>query len=168
MVPAIAAGEVPAEIPRLRWADASIDDLFATGVARSSTFRDLVDRVERSDVIVHVEPWPPDVRGRPGGAMWFVGAAGGHRHLRIAVNVTLPYVQAVALLGHELQHALEVAADPSVVSGATFEALYRRIGDRCDASPGSSAYDTRAARDVQHRITGDLRSPALRVLARRR
>lgn len=155
-----------AELPRIRTVDAFIDNLFASGVTRSATFRDLVDRLERSDVLVHIEPWRLGGHGKGGGALWFVGHAGGFRYLRIRIDLRLPHAAAVALLGHELQHALEVAHDPSVVSLATFDALYRRIGDRCRTSGVSKRYDTHAARDVQGRIGRELRSDS-RPVARR-
>ena len=111
-------------------------------------------------------PWaPPGALERADGVLRFVTSAGGVRYLRITLRARLPHKPAVALLGHELQHAWEVAADPSVVNADAFEALYRRIG-----VPGSGSvpsYDTAAARDVQRRITSELRESAVRVVARR-
>ena len=65
---------------------------------------------------------------------------------------------AIALLGHELAHAVEVAADASVVDHASFERLYRRIGDRCITRGATRGYDTRAARDAGDRIFAELRA----------
>ena len=45
----------------------------------------------------------------------------------------------VALLGHELQHAAEVADAPDVQTVGQFAALYRRIG----VPSGAGRYDSR-------------------------
>lgn len=51
------------------------------------------------------------------------------------------HVELVAILGHELQHAAEIAAAPWVHDAGTLARLYRRIGLRL----GSNAFDTAAA-----------------------
>ena len=61
-----------------------------------------------------------------------------------------------SLIGHELAHAAEVAADSSVVDQASFEGLYRRIGDRCFTHGSTRGYDTRGARDAGDRIFAEL------------
>jgi hypothetical protein len=38
----------------------------------------------------------------------------------------------IAQIGHELQHKLEVADDPTIVDGLTLESAYRRSGFRPD------------------------------------
>jgi hypothetical protein len=58
----------------------------------------------------------------------------------------------VVTLGHELQHALEVAGASQVVSQATFAAFYARIGQA--HRPGRC--ETRAARQVALRIRAEL------------
>lgn len=152
-----------AEAPRIRPLDARVARLLAAGSSESPTFRRLVDRLERSDVIVHLESWPlPAYGGRIAGLLRFVAYAGGFRYLRITLATNLSGDGAVALLGHELQHALEVASDSSVVSTATFEALYRRIGEEC-RSAATLSYDTRGARDAQHRIARELREASPRA-----
>jgi hypothetical protein len=140
-----------------------VDRLFAAGYARSATFRDLVERIATADVIVHVEAVAFSGR-RPDGMLRFVTRAGGIRYLRITIRVGLPREAAVALLGHELQHALEVADDASVVGPVSLEAMYRRIGEAC--SPHAKSYDTETARRVQRRIAAELRDHA-RLMAQR-
>jgi hypothetical protein len=97
----------------------------------------------------------------------FVTRAGGFRYLRITVGVHLPRATAVALLGHELQHALEVADDTSVVDDTTFEALYHRIGDSCRDAALARTYDTSGARSAERRIREELRESTRDVIARR-
>lgn len=97
----------------------------------------------------------------------FVTHAGGFRYLRITLGVNLPHDTAVTLLGHELQHALEVADDASVVDDVTFEALYHRIGDTCREAALVRAYDTSGARSAERRIREELRASSRQMLARR-
>lgn len=160
-------GAASAEFPRVRVMDVGVLELFVSGRVKSATFRALADRLERSDVIVHVEGSLPTARSDIAGTLRFVAAAGGYRYLRITVAAHLPRNRAVAMLGHELQHALEVADDPSVVDLASFESLYRRIGDHCTDTGPIRRFDTHAARDVERRISRELRAPSSAALAQR-
>jgi len=75
------------------------------------------------------------------GRLSFVGAASGYQFLRIELR-HLSEASTAAVLAHELQHVLEVAAS-DVRTRPEFEALYRRIGV---ATPGDGhRYDTMAA-----------------------
>jgi hypothetical protein len=90
------------------------------------------------------------------GALTFVTRAGGFRNLRIRVAVPLSPRATIALIGHELEHASEVAADASVIDQESFERLYRRIGDACIEHGATRRYDTRAARESGTRIFAEL------------
>lgn len=153
------------EMPRVRAVDPWLARLLADGAASSATFKAIADRVQRSDVIVHIEPWAD---GRPAGVsgrLRFVGLAGGFRYLRVSIAMPLTRTAALAVLGHELQHAAEVADDSSVIDRVSFQALYRRIGDGCHTQAGPR-YDTRAAREAGRQVLAELRS-AHRKIARR-
>lgn len=76
------------------------------------------------------------------GRLSFVGAARGYRFLRIQLR-HLSSAAAAAVLAHELQHVLEVAAS-DVRTRLEFEALYRSIGVVTTGSDGRR-YDTAAA-----------------------
>jgi hypothetical protein len=125
----------------------------------SRTLRALVDELERSDVIVHVVAMEPRA-DQLGGRLAFVHAASGVRILRIAINPRLPPARRAALLGHELQHAVEVAQAPSVVDVASFAELYRHIGYRVPNISPSVCYETHAAQQIADRVTFDLEHSA--------
>jgi hypothetical protein len=61
----------------------------------------------------------------------------------------------VAILGHELQHAVEVANAPWVVDEASLAEEYRRIGFPSHADHGMS-FESRAAIDAGQRVLRDL------------
>lgn len=136
--------------------DPWIEGLLVSGYAASPTFKAIVDRVQRSDVIVHVEPRMAD-RAGVAGMLRFVGHAGSVRYLRVTIVIPSARHAAIALLGHELEHASEVAADASVVDRDSFELLYLRIGDGpCRGTTGARRYDTKAAREATRQILAEL------------
>ena len=135
---------------RVRAATPRVERVLVEGVRRSETFATLISKIHDTDLIVYVEPtfaMPADTAGR----ILLSGVAGNQRYLRVQVRGTLQGDQMIAVIAHELQHALEVAADPAVVDEAALVALYRRIGDRSGGVPG---YDTEAAR-VTGRVVRD-------------
>ena len=60
----------------------------------------------------------------------------------------------IALVGHELRHALEVAESPDVRDEAGLIALYERIGH---PSTGIHQYDTLAAQDAGRQVKAELK-----------
>jgi hypothetical protein len=119
------------------------DEVIAEGMEGSATFRRLVNRLERSSVIVYVD-LRPDMRDSIGGSLRFLGKSATHRFLRVQINRADSKIWRVALLGHELQHAVEVADAEDVTSAEDLRELYRRIGVRM----GADAYDSIAAREA--------------------
>jgi hypothetical protein len=137
---------------RIRSSESRLNKLMKEGVRRSRTFADLVTRVHRTDLIVYVETshaLGSDTVGR----ILLQTVAGGHRYLRVQVRSMLQGDQIIAVIAHELRHALEVAEDASVVDEATLTRLYRRIGH---AIEGRHGYDTDAARTTGLRVREEL------------
>ena len=138
---------------RVRSADRRIVGLLATGMERSPTFAHLVRALNATDVIVYIEPTrllPRTLAGR----LLLLPRAGEHRYLRIQVRTDLPRSELIALIGHELRHALEVAADPTVRDDRAMLALYQRIGR---ATPGTlHAFDTEEAQVAGRRVRFEL------------
>ena len=123
-----------------------------TGLAGSETFRRLVQRLEQSDVIVYVQ-MQPTMPSDLGGLLEYMGRGGSERYLRVTVGSLHHLNVMVALLGHELQHAAEVADAPSVQSPREFAAFYRRIG----LPTGAGRYDSVAAQTAGRRVQAELR-----------
>ena len=80
----------------------------------------------------------------PQGTLRFVSATPGARFVRITVDTALPDRELAALIGHELQHAVEVARARAVQDQPSFAALYRAVGQVIDLA--SRHYDTAEAR----------------------
>ena len=112
---------------RIRPTDSRSEALLREGMARSQTFRQLVDRLEASNVFVYVSISPLLKSSLAGGLNWMT-QSGAYRYLRATISSELSHDQTIAALAHELQHAVEVLDDAKVVSEKTLVELYRRIG----------------------------------------
>jgi hypothetical protein len=125
--------------------------LVARGLARSATFRWLIDEIAQSDLVVYVDLDPYNVR-KQDGVLTFVACAGGMRFVEVWLRPTRTDDELVVTLGHELQHAVEVARAPQIVDQASFAAFYRSAG-RSD-NPGR--FETAAALEVAARVRAEL------------
>ena len=141
-----------AEAQQLRGAQATSRRLIADGLARSAIIRGLAQRIERSDIVVYVDT-RRDMPSHVVGSMRFVARTATHRVVRISLNQDYSWPTRLAYLGHELQHACELAAVAHVDSAARMRAYYRQFGVRVDRD----AYDTREAQAITRRVQAELR-----------
>lgn len=147
---------------RVRPMQKRVESLLATGMDRSATFRQLVRRLERSDVIVYVEA-RHDMRNGVGASMRFVTRSATDRFVRIQLNADYHNHTLVALLGHELQHAVEVAEHAEVQSPDNLREFYRRTGVRT----GPDSFDSEEARQAGYLVRDEIvRKPSDLRLAR--
>ena len=135
----------------IRTTDQSVKKLLRRGYRQSRTFADLVRRLQRSNVIVYIED-VPRLPASLDGRMMVLPGAHGHRYVRIQIAPRGSPEDSIALLGHELQHAVEVADAADVNDGATLAKLYQRIG----ISSGRHLYDTFAAQDTGRMVRREL------------
>jgi hypothetical protein len=144
----------PAEIRfRLRAMQPPTERLIERGLAESATFRRLVHELQQSNVIVYVEI-RPDLRTHVGGSLRFLAKSATDRFLRISLNATNSEAMLVALLGHELQHAVEVANAPDIVDEKSFRDFYRANGLRT----GRDSFDSLAAQQAGWVVREEMRS----------
>jgi len=159
MLLSVAFGAVPLtesaalESPRrhVRSQDKSIRYLLKRGFNHSPTFAQLMARLETSDVIVYVEE-VPRLPGALEGRMMMLPSTHGQRYVRIQIALRGAPDDSIAILGHELQHAIEVAQDTTVNDQDELAALYQRIGTRS----GDRIYDTVAAQEVGRLVRREL------------
>jgi hypothetical protein len=142
-----------------------LDCRLATAVAgaasRSATLNDLLQRVQRTDGLVYITPPPLTGPGTRllGGFSHDISVAGSHRVLRIFVG-TERNDAAMATIGHELRHALEVLELSSATTEAEVDALYTRLGWQTSAH----TVETQAALDAGNAIARELRASPSGVL----
>jgi hypothetical protein len=140
--------------PHVRTASSVLAQIIGDGADRSPTFRRVVAALSDSDVVAYV-----DFDGRLpvglGGRTVLVSAAGGLRYVHIAICHHLAPSQRIAMVAHELQHALEIAGAPDVIDARSLARFYRRIGTHASACHGE-CYETAAAIDVERRVDREL------------
>jgi hypothetical protein len=150
----LSAADRAASFPHIRSNQPALLEAVDAASRLSPTFRQLAARLSTSDVIVYLHY---RMAGEPGlaGATSFMTAAGGVRYLRVTIDPRLSGCERFALLGHELQHAVEIADATSVVDQRSLEALYRKMGfqspaacARCFESAGAIAAGRRIQREV--------------------
>jgi len=125
--------------------------LLRSGYEHSPTFAALIARLQASDVYVYVEE-VPRLPGALEGRLLILPPAHGVRYVRIQIALRGELNDSIAVLGHELRHAVEVADAPDVVDVNGLAALYRRIGiDR-----GNNEYDTLDAQETGRRVLKEL------------
>src|SRR5688572_5085571 len=110
----------------------------------SPSFRALVARLMRSNVIVYVVR-ERGLRTLADGQLNFMAAAGGTRYLAVRVAWDHAAKRQASVIAHELQHAVEIADAPWVVDEVTLAAEYERTGDHRPQSGVFKAFDTDAA-----------------------
>jgi hypothetical protein len=152
LLPAPYAALLSDPLRRVRSVDSQITALMLEGLKRSVTFSDLVAAVNASDVIVYIQrvnSLAPTIAGQ----LMIVPVPHAQRYLRIQILDHLSPDETIALIGHELRHALEVAAAPDVRDQRGLMLLYQRIGE-----PGGSvhSFDTRAAQNTGRRVKAEL------------
>ena len=151
-----ALGQDAAGSPRVRGVDATAAALIRDLTNRSVTGRDLVDQLERSDLIVYVRLrlfTTTMLTGRIG----FVGGDCGRRLVAIEIASPRNYVEELSSLGHELQHAVEIAGTPTACDAASLADLYSRIGDPVARSAGRvDSFETQAAAETSVRVRREL------------
>lgn len=120
----------------------------------------MIDRLERSDLLIHVVVMRPDRARAFTGTTHFVTRAGGRRFLRVTIDERLPADRRAAALAHELQHAAEVADAAFAIDGETFAALYRDIGYESGSDPHANCFETPEAIRVGARVLEEFRAAA--------
>lgn len=141
--------------PHIRSTEPELSDELAIGARLSPTLSRLVDHLEESDVVVYLT-FDRMPTSNTAGHISLIAAVPGRRYLRIAIDRRIVGCQRLALLGHELQHAVEIADAATVVDAESVASLYRAIGFRNDSRRDS--YESRLAiqtgRQVQREALG--------------
>jgi hypothetical protein len=131
----------------------SIAALIGDAVERSQVVVSLMKELERSNVVAYVTDSPPWALANPASYMVFLSREAGMRYVLVRINRWgLSPPERIVLLGHELQHALEVAAAPEVQNASGLAQLYQRIG----WSGGGDKYESAAAQAVSQKIRREL------------
>jgi hypothetical protein len=140
----------------LRTTDDRLRRLLVLGTRTSPTLRALVRRLIDSDVVVYL--WCDRAVTAPAdGRLTFVSAVGGYRYVVVRLVRFHSRERQIALMAHELRHAVEIADAPDVVSAESLEREYKRIGFMSSTPTGDRrTFDTHAAVDAGRQVLNEL------------
>lgn len=148
----------PAALPR--WThtlplNADAINLLTDAAERSPLVTSLIEELERTDVVVYLTELSPGKPPGPSSYLVFLSEDATTRYLLIRIDKwKLSPFERICLLGHELQHALEVAAAPDVRDATGLASLYRRIG----WESGENRFETTAAKSMGFQVKAELLS----------
>ena len=143
---AIAADSIPDGPHRpIRTTDDRLRKLLDDGMRTSPTFRALVERLDASDIVVYLRCDGAPLHAADG-RLTFLSSAGGFRYVVVRVAHLQSRERQIAIIAHELRHAIEIADAPQIVDGPSLVREYKRIGyvSVGSALPGIT-FDSRAA-----------------------
>ena len=169
VLPTAADASTPADgaVYHIRTTEPRLRALVEEGVRCSPTFRALVQRLIGSDVVVYLRsdaPWHSRVDGR----MTFAAAAGGLRYVVVRIREQRTRERMLALIAHELRHAVEVADTPAIVDTRSLGREYERMGYVQQwTNDRGVAFDTDAAVDAGFQVLAEVK-PAHRQKGRGR
>jgi hypothetical protein len=111
----------------------------------SPTVGAMIAAIEQTDIIVYVDVQTSPLSWR--GGTQFIGASLSSRFVQVTINLSLPPADRAEVLGHELQHVLEIARAPAVRDAAGMKRLFGNIG-----WGHGDEFETAAARDVEETV----------------
>ena len=141
--------------PHVRFLDPVLKELFDDGMQQSPTLRALVEKVEAAPILVFIEG---DIRmpAYIGARLNFVTSVNGLRYVRVDMDCTLSPRRQIALLAHELQHALEIGERTDILDVEAMESLYEDIGFQSFDSGSHKSFETEAAMAVQRAVDDEM------------
>jgi hypothetical protein len=135
----------------VRALDPVLEAALASGVERSATIGALLAALQDTDVIVQIVSSSAMPLSTPA-RLRLVPDPRQFRFLRIDVRLEGSEDDLIMILGHELQHALEIAGAPEVRDDRALIRLYERIGHR----DGEYQFDSEAAHAASRQIRKEL------------
>jgi len=142
------ASQVP-RFDHLRPVDDLADEFLRDAWLGSETVRRLAETLEASDVFVQIETrLQENNRGR----LRLMSGSSVCRWVRVTVRIPGRRPALLAVLAHELQHAVEIARAPDARNIESVEALFQRIGFRRDGPQ----FETEAALAIEEQVRREL------------
>jgi hypothetical protein len=147
----------PTTFNHVRSAESRVRGLIAEGYARSATFEALVDTVEELSCVVYIGTVVSLSQGMRGALLhWPVVGSREMPVLRVLLVASLSRDEAIAVIGHELQHVVEAVRGVRAEGGdATITAVFDKLAPTARAR-GSARYETEAAVYVTTKVRREL------------
>jgi hypothetical protein len=156
MLSAHTAGQDARPDSHVRADDARLAKAIRDGLVQSRTFRELVARLDQASGLVFLVSSRCVTRvSQPRACLDHnIRVTGGLRFLRVNVHPSESGATLLAVIAHELQHALEILSDETITSLEAVEKLYERIGRKVR----SGTVETEAAQAVQDAVYREARA----------
>ena len=155
-ISANAGGAPQAAFAHVRSGEHPIRTLIADGHARSPTFRALVERVEQMSCVVYVATAVKLSQGMRGALLHTAVGPDRIPVLRVLIRASLGPDEAIAVIGHELQHVIEAIEHAPAAGSQPMSAVFDKLDET--ARGGSiRKYETEAAIEVTERVRDELR-----------
>src|SRR5262245_23387910 len=139
---------------RVRGVGPRLVAVISEAATRSTTFRGLVDQINRTDGIVYVTEGQCG-HGVRACLLLTMTVMGPHRVLRILVDPRKVDFDLMGSIGHELQHAVEVLSDSRVRSSSDMVIMYQMMAPNPPGSP--FRFETMRAVQVGDAVRDELR-----------
>jgi hypothetical protein len=151
ITPAVIAPPFPRVRPMSDDARALVDE----AAQRSPTIARLLRIIDQSDAVVYVE-LKFEIRGE--GATTLFAVSQYCRFIRVSIAKTVTGYRRIEMLGHELQHAVEIIQASDVRDSAGMRRLFGKIGWLL----GDLTFESNGAIDTERQVGRELRVTALR------
>jgi hypothetical protein len=137
---------------RVRPQSARADAVLQDAARRSATVGGLLATIDASDVLVFLDvvSEPAAMAGRTA----ILGVAGPARLLHVALSGHESADRLVELLGHELQHVVEIAQTPEVRDPFSLARAFERLGWQFECGH----FETEAARQTERSVHADIQT----------
>lgn len=146
--PGVSTSSAGLEAPRVRGVNGYSQWLVNAAIDRSPTVADMARRLEQTDTVVYVRM---DMTGGRFESYTRLIGTGQRRYVMISLSKTLRPARKIELLGHELQHVVEIATDPRARDARALRALFARIGEEHAYNHFETAEARQAANAVWRR-----------------
>lgn len=155
--PATATATASSSQSHVRPLTASLRRTLDAGLAQSESMRWLVERLGVSDVVVYITDEPFESR-RWIGYLSFPSAVGGVPYVQVHVPSHRTSIELISALGHELQHAVEIAEAPAVVDSRSMAQHYRHVGYAVTVERSGKRFESLEAIGAGQRVRRDVHS----------
>lgn len=143
--------------PHLRPAEPSANALVADALDRSTVIRDLAAQLDRTDVVAYVRIARHVDSGRPS-SIHFLGRSPYSRYMVILVDEALTPDRQIALIGHELQHAVDMADADWITDSLRMDQYFTLCGWKL--SYPEHGFETLSALRTERRVGQELATAA--------
>jgi len=139
----------------LRSEDADVEGMLTFGYEHSATFKVLVDEIEASPVIVYITRSPKLSGGMEGALLHVMAGMPDMPMLRVVLLSSLGTVRGTAILGHEMQHVVEIMHAGIPHGSREMSGVFAKLD--AESTAGTAHFETADAKRVTELVLQEVR-----------